>query len=361
MPRSAPPAGANDKPANCYLKKGRYWYWEPPRGTANGRKGVSLGADQAKAWAMARELNRSLLTGPGIGSIQWLYEQYKTHRFYLKNRPSTRADYDYRFGQFCRLEAGPRLLGEHQAAALTALHVDGPDGIYERLIRKHGPATAAYICRIARRVWNVGIRFHHVSVNPWAGMGISGSKARDQKWEPEEVAAVCAKARDLGKPSIEVATALAYWFGWRPYDVLDLTWAEVEARKRDTSKTGVAVPVLPDAYPDLAAVLARAPRFEGVEHVVVSERLRRRWSRSGFAHAFREVADAAGIRKELQFRDLRTTAQTELDEGGVDGVLASTHTAHKTVQMRRRYSRRTEEAMREAARRRLEALERRGA
>ena len=345
------------KPPNCYLKKGRYWYWEPPRGIA-GMKGIALGTDQAAAWRHAEQLNRALHTGGAEpGSVRWLYHKYQAHRFYTRLKESTQKDYDGRWEQLSRLAVGSRTLGEQQAAALTAVHADGA---YEDLIKRHGKATAGYCARIARRVWNFGMRHGYVAINPWAGMGIETLPGRDEQWTPAEVLALCEQARKDGKPSIEVATALAYWFGWRPYDVLDVTWSELEARQRDTSKTGIRLPALPEAYPDLAAVLARAPRHDDVPYVVVSERRKKRWSRSGFAHAFREVADAAKIRPELQFRDLRPTALTELDEAGVDAVLAGTHSGHKTLQMRRRYSRRTEEAMREAARMRLEARARSG-
>jgi len=59
----------------------------------------------------------------------------------------------------------------------------------------------------------------------------------------------------------------------------------------------------------------------------------------------------------LQFRDLRATALTELSDAGADVIDLSTHSAHETTQMARRYVRRTATQFSRAAAKRLAARE----
>ena len=111
------------------------------------------------------------------------------------------------------------------------------------------------------------------------------------------------------------------------------------------------------AYPELAAVVAaeRARQKEGAAstHVVVNEATKRPWNRFTFIHEFRRIATLAGLPRDIQFRDLRATAATELADGGASVIEMSTHSGHKTVQMARRYARPTDKQFESAAAKRL--------
>jgi hypothetical protein len=60
-----------------------------------------------------------------------------------------------------------------------------------------------------------------------------------------------------------------------------------------------------------------------------------------FSHQFRKLAEAAGIPREIQFRDLQATAATKLKDAGADILDMSTDTGRKTVTMARRHARPT--------------------
>jgi Phage integrase family len=51
---------------------------------------------------------------------------------------------------------------------------------------------------------------------------------------------------------------------------------------------------------------------------VINENTGRRWNQSRFEREFRQIARAAGIPDELQFRDLRRTATVQLAEAGCE-------------------------------------------
>jgi hypothetical protein len=216
---------------------------------------------------------------------------------------------------------------------------------------------------------------------------------RSQRWSPEQVVAFCEKARALGWPSQGLAVQLSYWLTHRQGDVLGITHADLEAEGIQTRKTGAAVPVVVGAYPALVAALSQAEldQAAAVERrrqaseareakratrekrepapfgevvplqVVVCETTGLAWKPDHFRHVFREIAAAAGLPADIQFRDLRATGLTELADAGATDAQRRTHGGHTTAAMALRYARPTPEQFEEAARRRLEHREQKAA
>lgn len=354
------------KPRYTQHRRGR-WYWEPPLRLrrSHGLQVHALGADQVAAWAYARKLNKELAgldpDAAAPGSVTWLFEQFFTSDRFGELSPSTQKDYRWLAKRLGTLEIGAQPLGHYAARALRPRHADQ---IYARLRVVSGHTTAHYACRFARRVWHWAGRRELVDAhpNPWAAMELAGVPKRHQRWTPEQVAQFRAQARELGRPSLALAVHIAYCFGHRQGDVLALTWSALDAGERQTAKTGTRVPIVPAAYPELAMELEaeRARQTASAlssTHVVVCETTRRPWQPDAFRHAFRTVANAAGLPSTLQFRDLRATAITELSDAGADLIDLSTHSGHETVQMARHYSRRTRAQFERAAAKRLAGKE----
>lgn len=350
------PDDPTKRPPYTYLRRGR-WFWEPPprlRGPSH--KTCALGADQAIAWTMARGLNRQL-AGDGAatpGSVRWLFQQFEASDRFSSKAPSTQKDYRWLGRVLSAHLAGGVPLGDLPARSLRARHADK---IHAELAAKHGAATGHYACRYARRVWNWGRRQEAVGDNPWAGMELAGLAARTQRWTREQVEAAIATAEKAGWPSMGLAIRLAWRLSLRQQDVLALTWTQIEARMVETRKTGAPVPVVADAYPDLRRALAATKR--AAVQVVVCETTAQPWGQDYFRHVFRDLMRRAALPAELQFRDLRATAITELEDAGAGDIGTTTHSGHQTASMRRRYARRTAEQFEAAAKLRVKAERRR--
>jgi integrase len=346
-------------------RKGR-WFWEPPARLrrSHGLKVAALGADTVLAWQTAHQLNKNLARlepdAPAVGTAAWLFEEFfRTERF-KGLAASTQGDYRWLAKRLRQLVVGQMAFGRYPARSVKARHADK---IYELLTTQGGTTAAHYACRFARRVWKWAGRKEFVDPhpNPWSGMELPTIAARDQRWQRSQVLAVVAKAKELARPSMGLAILLAYELGHRQSDVLSLTWTDLDRRQRRTRKTGVVLPVLTAPYPELAAMLAETKEARGSlpsTHVLVCETTRMPWQPDFFRHEFRRIATAAGIPADLQFRDLRATAATELADAGADDIESTTHTGHLTAQMRRRYARRTPTQFESAARKRIAARER---
>jgi hypothetical protein len=347
------------------------WYWDPPdrlRKSHNLRT-KALGKNQEAAWAMARTLNRDNLQlgpdAPVVGTVKWLLEAFLASDRFKQLADKTQRDYRYiARSVLAPLEVASKTLGQYQARAIRARHADG---VYAVLKADRGHALAHYACRLARRIWKWGGRRDLVdrADNPWTGMELRSIPQRQQRWTQEQIAAVCAKARELKRPSVALATSIAYWLAHRQGDVLTLTWSTLDAGELATKKTGTVVPIDAAAYPELQALIEaererqKAPGAVASTHVVVCEMTQRPWVDFTFQHEFRAIARAAGIPDDLQFRDLRATAMTEIYDADVGDIPASTHTGHETASMRRRYARRTVEQFRNAAEQRVAHLKKR--
>ncbi len=345
------------KPPNTQFRKGR-WFWEPPAKMKlmKGVKGKALGSDQAHAWNMAKKLNAELLAMPlgakAPGCVAWVFEQFfETEKFKSLAR-STQTDYRWLAQRLGKVMMGNRPLGEFNAMSIKARHADF---VIEQINKESGHSASHYCARFARRVWKWAGRKEFVDqINPFKDMEMKGLPQRDIVWQPEQVATVIAKAYEMGFPSIGLACHIAYGFAHRKNDILSLTWTALDLGSRKTSKTGVTLPMVQSAYPDMdAAIEIERARQKASEkpstHVIQCELTGLTWHPDVFAHHFRTVADAAGIPKALQFRDLRATAATEMKDAGADIIDMSTHTGHKTVTMARRYARPTAEQFQRAA------------
>ena len=355
-----------DRPPHVKLVRGR-WYWDPPDRLrkSHNLKTQALGADQAAAWAYARTLNRDhLQLGPDaavVGSVAWMFEAFLKSERFAELQASTQRDDRW----LTRKVLAPTVLGAREPRSYPAMAIRQrhADSIYSLVKEERGHPAAHYACRVARRIWHWGSRREMVdaAVNLWSGMEPRGIPQRRQRWTAEQIEVFRSKAKELDRTSVALAVLIAYWFSHRQADVLGLTWAALDAGAVETRKTGRTVPVDVSAYPELASEIATERTRQRLSetastHVVVSEATKRPWNRHAFGHKVRRIARAAGIPDDLQFRDLRATALTELSDAGVDVIPMSTHSGHQTTQMARRYSRPTTDQFRLAADQRRDHL-----
>ena len=358
--------GDKQKPEYVQFRKGR-WYWEPSKRLRrdHGLETTALGADMGAAWAYAEKLNahaRQLAPGAGApGTVQWIFEQFFLTEKFNSLGVTTQRDYRWILRMLSEAKFAGKPVAERGAKSLKARHADS---IFTLLRDKHSPAAAHYAARVCRRVWKWAARKEFVDAypNPWAGMELPTARARDQVWSEAQVRAVIAAAVKEAKPSIGLAVLLAYWIGHRQGDILTLKWAQLDAQMRETSKTGRKVPLVAEAYPELDRALTaeRARQQKALkddeatlEYVLICEATSQPWNRWTFGRNFREVATVAGLPSDLQFRDLRATAQTELADIGASLIEMRTHSGHTTVAMASRYARPTAKQFRSAAEKRL--------
>jgi len=306
------------------------YYWQPtPAVKALGFRAEALGRDPITAAQRAQALNRSVdqsrregadrQAGPIPDSMADLIRRYRAHARFQRLAPRTKRDYEQSMALI------ERNSGSEMVAKVTRQDVAE---VYEQLQSK-GLTTANRHMRVLavllKHAWNIGMR----SDNPAAEMGLVAPPSRKQVWAPRQVERLCVTAELVGLPSIALAARLALDTGQRPADVLRLTWSAWDgaAFTLTQAKTGTVVRV--PVSSELRQMLNASNRGDRVQ-IVISEATGRAYKQFHFAHVFADVRRAARLPDDLQFRDFRRTAATDLGGAGATDDEIRAVTGHKS-------------------------------
>jgi integrase len=240
------------------------------------------------------------------GTIPWLVKLYRSDPRYTDLATKTQRGYDQ---CITIIEAWSERAGHPPLVTLPRKSVKA---FYRSMSAT--PAKASAVLRVLRLLLAFAVDEGEIERNPAEKMRLKVSAPRDQVWTPEQIEAFVSKANSKGRGSIGLAVLLGAGLGQREGDVLRLGWTQydgvsVRLRQRKTGKL-IAVP----AIADLRQALDAVPRTAAT--IVVSETTGRPYTEDNFTHLFREIADAAELPCDLQFRDLRRTAVVFLAEAG---------------------------------------------
>lgn len=297
------PRAREDRPR--YLKSERNrdgtlrWYWRP-----KDRAGVALGNDAAAAIVMAIELNRqrdaeraglSGPVGPVKGSVRELADAYKASPEFARLAPKTRHEYDRHLSWLIGM-AGDLSVGSVTVRGIQELKRTGAATPWETNAR----------LRTVRLLWSWGRRAGMAGENPASDFRQIATRPRDVVWTSQEVATMLGGA----VPALRLAIALGLYTLQREGDLLVLPWTaydgrRLELRQRKTRKiVGFAV------HPVLKAALDTTKRHAVT--ILLNEGTHLPFQADAFRHLFALERYRLGLRRELQFRDLRRTGAVTL-------------------------------------------------
>jgi len=312
-------------------KKGKlYLYWVPRPTYVVGGKEVKcpypaqpLPANPVEAHRKAEELNDILdawrngaETAPQIeeGTVSWLIIEYRKDARYDDLRASTRTLYGY------NLEIISRHMGPMPITEVT--RVDART-LYQSFESKH---KGQKVVQVARVLFNMARDMDIIQTNPFDKMRLAHIAPRSAIWNIDTQEAAKNKALEMGMPSIALAIQLGLDIGQRSGDLRALSWhqyngATISLRQQ---KTGVMleVPVMRALKKMLDATERKSPV------VLICEATGKPYSKDMLSRRVREVCEAAGIGKDIQFRDLRRTAVVRLAEHGCETAEICAITGH---------------------------------
>ena len=183
-------------------------------------------------------------------------------------------------------------------------------------------------------VWKVIFRYAEINGwvdrNPWDVIKVKGTPARRTTWTREQVATFVETAANIGDVILAAFIQLLYETAQRPTDILEISeWFPLDNQwyvRIIQNKTGAEV-VLPIS--DWAWALCGCPQ-PGDRDTLIGTTL----GLTGIRPRFNHVKKIVGLPKEVQIRDLRRTALTELGElGSTDDEMqaVSGHTDRNTL------------------------------
>jgi site-specific recombinase XerC len=299
------------------------YFWQPSATVARlGLSAEPLGNDYDAAKARALELNvladevrrtnKTAENGPRPGTMSRLFSEYKTSEEFAELKERTRRDYVYYLNKI-EMEHGHVMV-----RALTAKSVK----IYYRRVKKKISATWAYhILAMMRTVLSWAVSEDWIPRNPALDVSMKSPPKRKIVWKPEQSAIYIAKAEELKWASI---VAMAYVFdsiGQSPIDVRTLLRKSYDGRCIDVSRAktgveGVPIRLFPNAKRALDKYLKTQPAKLPEAPLFTNDRIGGMWNESTLTKTHAKIRKAAGLPKNLQLQDFRTTVQTE---GGAAG------------------------------------------
>lgn len=296
---------------------GRY-YWQPSRSAkAAGFQPRPLGGDLAAAVAEAERLNRQWDdwrtgregAGVEVGTFRWLAIEFKRIGPWPENAKTAKG-YEWLIAEWLKFQEAKGNAGRHVAGLKGSKIREWSRELYAESEHK-----GAAMMRMLRMLLNFAVTEGTIPANPMAGMRFRTPAARDLVWTQAELVAFLEAAEAMGLRSVGLAVLLAANTAQRQGDIFRLTWAQIEGDRLRVrqGKTGRTVHV------DLTATVREAlERTRRDSLMVCPGPDGGMWKQKPFNDAFRAIAKEAGIRPELQFRDLRRTCVVWLGEAGAE-------------------------------------------
>jgi integrase len=213
--------------------------------------------------------------------------------------------------------------------------------LYEQELKSGSrPLQTNQIISVHRAVWNWGIRHGFTTLNPFSHIKKISVAARKMMWKRSQVLSVLNTAFSKWEwRSAGIIFYCLYEWGQRVSDILNLRWSAVDLKNKTVtiqqSKKGVTVRlpisdglanILQQQYKEHPCRTYVAPRNRSMS--------KRDWvpyNITSIMQHYREIGDVAGIPKELQLRDLRRTAITEVIENGGDLLTVMMMSGHQSA------------------------------
>ena len=306
------------------------YYWQPSKSlTRSGYKTVALSRNKAEAYQQAEALNAKvdqwrgglpILAQQRHGTVPWIIEQYKQSPKWAKLRPASVRSYQGNFSTILRWSAKR---GDPPMRTITKLDAQN----FWSDLSKH-PRTAQQVISRCAQLWNYAIDVDQdiVTRNPFRSLGIPQLPSRSQVWQSGQIVAAIEMAVATGYPSIALAVIIAINTAQRPSDICALRWSQYDGQYITLTqiKTGatVTIPVTAELKVALddakrARAAGKVVAFEQDGRILINENTGRAWLNTvRLDERFRRICRAAGIPDDMQFRDLRRTATTQLAEAG---------------------------------------------
>lgn len=309
-----------------YRAKGRWYAYHRKTGI---RLNSEFGTGEFVAELAAIE--RKLKTDETLpGSLGLLLSSYRSSSAFTDLAASSRHGYQRMMNLLKPLDAMP----------LVELNPQFIAGLRDRMSAKHGRRQANYVMAVISVACEHGKEHGIISENPVKGVK-RVKRGRDAKpanrpWTLDECRTVITNIPE----QLRLPVALGMFTGLRKGDVLALTKAAIRDGKiwRRTNKTGqeVSIPI----HPDLAHLLATAPRHDAITIAATTKGTP--WTESGFNSSFiKSMANlkrAGKIGEGLTFHGLRHTVGTLLIEAGYDIDTVRRWLGQKTLAMAIHYS-----------------------
>jgi hypothetical protein len=257
------------------------------------------------------------LTSSGVPTVSRMIDFYRSSSRFDSLSPASKQSYSYDLERF-RVAFGAKSVAMVKRADAVRY--------YEEI--RHKPRSAAHIIKCARLVFNLAKDMGYITLNPFERLRVKSNPPRDLFWTEEDLSSFIQSALKIGRYSMALAVRLGADMGQRTGDIRLLKRNSIIENaiflKQGKTKIPVKIPLLKSSLD-----LLNSHPFPQSEYLVSSEQTLTCYDKYNFNKWFSIIRKNAKIRKELQFKDLRTTAVLNLTLAGCTVQEVAAITGHK--------------------------------
>jgi integrase len=293
-------------------RAGAFYYQATPAMRRGGIHSEALGADRHPAILRAEALNdewdairKGGKTKARAVTFDWLILKYEHSSGYAVLKPKTVLEVDQ-----CTKIIGSILGG----SSVRSLRRSRILEIHDQIFAQGSLPLANKVIRRLSVLLNFAVERQFRPDNPAQNLNLPKLPPRKQRWTTEQVRAVIDKALDMGLPGWARGIAIGYDTSQRLSDIVGALWSAYDGEGIEFKQAKTGVEMWVPLWSDTIEMLNQTNRTAVT--IITGERGRPINEPGYFGKRFRVICQAAGIPDELQFRDLRRTAATEVSAGG---------------------------------------------
>jgi integrase len=233
-----------------------------------------------------------------------LIDWYFSSRSFAKLAPSSQRHYRY------MLKRASAVLGHRAVGRINAVVADT---VFDQLSTSFSQQTAIQSCRILAHIWKLGLRYELASHNPFQSMELPMTPSRTILWTEDQVWDFVNTCKESGYASLGLLAELCYVFAQRPGDMRQLRWRNLDGNRLSfiQEKTGTAMSLW---VPEFLKEELDEHTVEPDSYICINPDTDSPYSARDYNKLAFDMKRRAHIPLELQFRDLRRTALTEVDD-----------------------------------------------
>lgn len=256
-------------------------------------------------------------------SVKALIEAYFQSPRYAKVSAKTKQNYNKTIERLEKLKLydGKSLI-QYKANKVTYKTVDYLHVILAQTLK---PATIKFTFSVLSVIWENAMRQYLVGANPWLRNQVRVDNQRDITWTKEQIDKAYQTALDNNYDVLALYILFAYETAQRPWaDLRNLKWDNIKGSDTgyvidfviSKTNTHMVLPVSKRLEEEIdKLVLSRANDLSKNFYVFV-DKTGQRPTGNAILGTFVRLKKLAGLPEDLQFRDIRRTALTELVEAG---------------------------------------------
>ena len=264
------------------------------------------------------------------GLVHWFYGTSE----FKERAANTQKSYKEQLALICKIQL-PNRKSPLGTQMVTTMDREKADQLKQYLTEKYSYHRAYMCIKTIRRLFYVAMSYgKHVQYNPFSKMYLTTPPSRKKRWEPDDIYNFVSKADEMGFHGLGTLALTCYDVAQRPGDIRQLTWDNLHGNRLIFTQEKTGSPMNVSISQELLDRLKTIKRVNSTNRIIyhIDPRTQEvcEYDDRNYNKHRQVVLEALNLPKDLQLRDLRRTAATEMANSNCTDDEIREVTGHKT-------------------------------